>query len=66
MYVLRVTTCFTVIIFIIFKRFQLKVLQATVMISSIVVVACLGIWSVGGVTEVWNRAVEGGRIFPPE
>lgn len=42
------------------------VLQASVMIASIVLVACLGVQQTGGLGEVWNRAVEGGRIFPPE
>lgn len=42
------------------------VLQAAVMIASVVLVACLGIYKTGGMTEVWNRSVEGGRIFPPE
>lgn len=41
------------------------VLQATVMIGSVVIVAVLGINSSGGLGEVWNRAVEGKRIFPP-
>lgn len=44
----------------------IKVLQGTVMISSVLIIALFGIWNVGGLTEVWNRAVEGGRIFPPE
>lgn len=42
-----------------------KVLQATVMIGSVVLVAVLGVYQTGGFTEVWDRAVEGGRIFPP-
>lgn len=37
-----------------------------VMISSVVIVALFGISDVGGLTEVWNRAVEGGRISYPE
>lgn len=41
------------------------VLQASVMITSITLVAILGINQTGGFGEVWNRAVEGGRIFPP-
>lgn len=41
-------------------------LQAAVMVSSIVLVAVLGVINVGGLTEVWNRAVDGNRIFPPE
>lgn len=41
-------------------------MQAMVMISSVVIVALFGISDVGGLTEVWNRAVEGGRIFYPE
>lgn len=36
------------------------------MISSVILIAVLGVWNVGGLTEVWNRAVVGGRIFPPE
>lgn len=36
------------------------------MISSVITIAFLGIWNVGGITEVWNRAVDGDRIFPPE
>lgn len=41
------------------------VLQAAIMVGSVVMVAVLGIHSVGGLSEVWNRAVDGGRIFPP-
>lgn len=41
------------------------VLQAFVMIASITIVAVLGIMKTGGIVEVWDRAVEGGRIFPP-
>lgn len=41
------------------------VVQAGVMVISIVLIACYGIASVGGLTEVWNRAVDGGRLFPP-
>lgn len=41
------------------------VLQGFVMISSITVVALLGIYQTGGLREVWDRAVEGNRIFPP-
>lgn len=40
-------------------------LQAIVMMGSVILVALLGIRDVGGVTEVWNRAVEGGRLFSP-
>lgn len=36
------------------------------MMSSVIMIALFGIWNVGGITEVWNRAVDGGRIFPPE
>lgn len=36
------------------------------MISSVLLIAIFGVWNVGGLTEVWNRAVDGGRIFPPE
>lgn len=43
-----------------------KVLQAFVMISSVVLVAILGVMKTGGLTEVWDRAIEGGRIFPPK
>lgn len=42
------------------------VVQASVMVVSIVLVACYGVAEVGGVAEVWNRAVAGGRISPPE
>lgn len=41
-------------------------LQAAVMVSSMLIVVVLGIINVGGLTEVWNRAVDGNRIFPPE
>lgn len=36
------------------------------MILSVIIIAIFGIWNVGGLTEVWNRAVDGNRIFPPE
>lgn len=36
------------------------------MVSSILIVVVLGIINVGGLTEVWNRAVGGNRISPPE
>lgn len=36
------------------------------MISSVLLIAVLGVWNVGGLTEVWDRAVIGGRIFPAE
>lgn len=36
------------------------------MMASIVLVAGLGIHKTGGFGEVWDRAVEGGRIFPPK
>lgn len=42
------------------------VLQASVMISSVVIVALLGISDVGGLSVIWNRGVEGGRISVPE
>lgn len=42
-----------------------QVLQAFVMIASITLVAILGIYRVGGIVAVWDRAVEGGRIFTP-
>lgn len=35
------------------------------MVGSVVLVAFLGVSEVGGVSKVWDRAVEGGRIFPP-
>lgn len=35
------------------------------MIASITLVAILGIYRVGGIVAVWDRAVEGGRIFTP-
>lgn len=41
------------------------VLQAVVMVASVVLVAVLGIIKVGGLNEVWDRAVDGNRIFPP-
>ncbi|XP_031621567.1 uncharacterized protein LOC116339681 [Contarinia nasturtii] len=41
------------------------VLQAFVMIASVVVVAFYGVSNVGGLTEVWNRAVNGNRISLP-
>lgn len=36
------------------------------MIVSVVIIASLGIHKVGGLSEVWERAVDGDRIFPPE
>lgn len=36
------------------------------MLLSIVLVAFYGVQKVGGLSEVWDRAVAGGRIFPPE
>lgn len=36
------------------------------MIGSVITVAILGISSVGGLSEVWNRGVQGKRIFVPE
>lgn len=41
------------------------VLQAGVMVLSIVLVALYGIHRVGGLGEVWDRAVAGGRITVP-
>lgn len=41
-------------------------LQAFVMVGSVILVAVLGVIKVGGVTEVLDRAVEGGRIFSPK
>lgn len=35
------------------------------MVASVVLVAVMGIIKVGGLSEVWNRAVDGNRIFPP-
>lgn len=40
--------------------------QAMVMIASVVIVAVFGISKVGGLGEVWDRAVDGHRIFSPE
>ena len=37
-----------------------------IMITSVVIVATLGVVNVGGFGEVWNRAVDGGRISSPE
>lgn len=36
------------------------------MIVSVVIIALFGVYNVGGLAEVWNRAVDGDRIFPPE
>lgn len=36
------------------------------MILSVAVIALFGVQNVGGLSEVWNRAVDGNRIFPPE
>lgn len=36
------------------------------MIVSVIIIALFGIHNVGGMTEVWNRAVDGDRIFAPE
>lgn len=36
------------------------------MFASITLVAILGIIRTGGLGEVWDRAVEGGRIFAPK
>lgn len=41
------------------------VVQAFFMVLSIVLVALYGLQQVGGLTVVWDRAVAGGRIFPP-
>lgn len=41
------------------------VVQAFFMVLSIVLVALYGVQQVGGLTVVWDRAVAGGRIFPP-
>lgn len=38
------------------------VIQATVMVSSCVLVVVLGVSKVGGLSEVWRRAEEGNRI----
>lgn len=46
--------------------FGRQVAQAVIMVSSVVIVALFGIFEVGGLHEVWNRAVNGGRIHPPE
>lgn len=48
------------------KNLNTQVLQALVMMASIVIIALLGIYKTGGLVEVWDRAVEGGRIFPPK
>lgn len=40
----------------------IDVAQAGVMISSVIIVALFGIADVGGLTEVLDRAAEGGRI----
>lgn len=42
------------------------VVQAAVMVVSIVLVAIFGIKEVGGLQEVWDRNVAGGRITPIE
>lgn len=41
-------------------------IQAFIMVLSIVLVAVIGVVKVGGVGEVWRRGVEGGRIMPFE
>ncbi|XP_055303103.1 sodium-coupled monocarboxylate transporter 2-like isoform X2 [Sitodiplosis mosellana] len=41
------------------------VLQGFIMLSSVVIVNWFGVSDVGGLGEVWNRAVDGDRIFPP-
>lgn len=45
---------------------DLKVLQGSVMIGSVVIIAVLGVHKVGGPAEVLHRAIDGNRIFPPE
>lgn len=47
------------------RCFRLDVLQAFVMVGSVILVAVLGVIKVGGATEVVDRAIEGGRIFSP-
>lgn len=41
-------------------------LQAGIIVSSIVLIPASGIHQTGGIVEVWDRAVHGGRIFPPK
>lgn len=41
------------------------VVQGFVMVLSIVLVVFYGVQKVGGLTDVWDRAIAGGRIFPP-
>lgn len=36
------------------------------MIVAVALVAFIGIHKTGGIEEVWNRAVDGNRIFPPK
>lgn len=43
-----------------------KVLQGTVMIVSVMIVALFGIYDVGGLNVIWDRAVNGSRITAPE
>ncbi|XP_055297867.1 sodium-coupled monocarboxylate transporter 2-like [Sitodiplosis mosellana] len=42
------------------------VLQAAVMLGSVLIIAFYGIMDVGGVEEVWNRAVNGSRVYSPD
>lgn len=48
------------------NTYILQVLQASVMMLSVLLVAFYGVRRTGGIGEVWDRAVEGGRIFPPK
>lgn len=41
-------------------------MQAFVMVLSIVLVGFFSVEKVGGIGEVWDRGVAGGRIFAPE
>lgn len=38
------------------------VVQAGIMVSSCILVVVLGVYQVGGLSEVWRRAEEGNRI----
>lgn len=42
------------------------VVQGIVIVISMLLIAFYGIQKVGGVSEVWTRAVDGGRVTVPE
>lgn len=43
-----------------------QLVQGIVIVTSILIVAICGISQIGGLNEIWNRSIDGGRIHVPE